>query len=266
MIVGIVQMSSSSCKADNIRKLITVLEKNLDKADLVIVPEYFMFFDKSMFSNPDIILQVSEDLQGQFIRSLINICCEFSINLLSTMFLRSGNKIYNSAILISRDLSIVTIYNKIHLFDAYGYSESSLFSNGFTPSKIVRVQDLNVGIAICFDIRFPELFRVYALSGADVVLIPAAWFRGDYKEEILRFLAQARAHENGMYIVVCDQYSDLFVGRSMVVDPHGIVVMDLGYGEKYVEYRLDRSVVSQVRDRVPVLRLRRPLSYSRILM
>ncbi|NPB00552.1 MAG: carbon-nitrogen hydrolase family protein [Crenarchaeota archaeon] len=266
MIVGICQLSSCSCKNDNVRKLSTILEKYLQKVDLVIVPEYFMFFDKKMFNNPQLVYEISEGLDGDFVKSMSRLCIDFNINILFTMFLRSGSRVYNSAILMSRDGSILTIYRKIHLFDAYGFSESHIFSRGFSPCKVVELCGFKIGIAICFDIRFPELFRHYALSGADVVLVPAAWFRGDYKEEILRFLAQARAHENCMYVIVCDQYSDIFVGRSMIVDPNGIVALDLGYGESYREYRLDRFLVELARERVPVLRLRRPLTYTRILM
>ncbi len=266
MIVGICQLSSCSCKDDNVRKLSIILDKYLQNADLVIVPEYFMFFDKNMFNNSQLVYEVSEGLDGDFVKSISRLCVDFCINILFTMFLRSGSNVYNSAILMSRDGSILTIYRKIHLFDAYGFSESHIFSRGFSPCKVVELCGFKIGVAICFDLRFPELFRYYALSGADLVLVPAAWFRGDYKEEILRFLAQARAHENCMYVIVCDQYSDIFVGRSMVIDPNGIVVLDLGYGESYREFKLDKSLVEQVRERVPVLRLRRPLTYVRLLM
>ncbi|NPA23579.1 MAG: carbon-nitrogen hydrolase family protein [Crenarchaeota archaeon] len=266
MRVGIVQLGSTGSKEENVNKFLNILEKGLDRADIVVVPEYFMFFSREMLSNSEIVYENSETLEGSFVRSMCGICREFSINLIFTMFERLGGSVYNSAVLMSKDGSILLVYRKIHLFDAYGFSESRMFCPGIIPSKVVDICGVKVSIAICFDIRFPELFRVYALSGSEVTFVPAAWFRGDYKEEILRVLAQARAHENGMYIIVCDQYSDMFVGRSMVIEPSGTVAVDLGHGERYVEYEVDRCLVRDVRERVPVLRLRRPLSYSRILL
>ncbi len=266
MYVGLLQIECVNDKRDNLRKLEFYLSKFLNKAELVVVPEYFMYFSIDMFSNRNIVEEVAESINGEFIENIKNICREYCINILTTILEKCSDGVYNSAILVNKHGEVLLKYRKIHLFDAYGYSESGVFKRGSIPCRVVSISDFNVACAICFDIRFPELFRVYAIEGADVVLIPAAWFRGDLKEETLRFLAQARAHENGMYVVVCNQYSKYFTGRSMVVNPWGIVELDLGIGEKYVEHRLDKSTVEHFRNAVPVLRIRRTLSYTRTIL
>ncbi len=266
MHVGILQIETCDNKYENIHKLQKYLSRFLNKADIVILPEYFMYFREDMFKSPELIYNVSEDVYGDFVNMLRSICREYSIHVLATIIERCGNSIYNSAILIDNNGDILLKYRKIHLFDAYGFSESKIFSRGSIPSPVVKICDMHVACAICFDIRFPELFRVYMLNGADVVFIPAAWFRGDLKEDTLRFLAQARAHENGIFIVVCNQYSKLFTGRSIVVNPWGVVEIDLGIGEKYVEHRLDKSTLENFRNTIPIYKLRRTLSYSKIFL
>jgi len=88
-------------------------------------------------------------------------------------------------------------------------------------------------------------------------VVPSAWFKGPLKEETLSFLARARAHENTIYVAVAVQYGDEYTGRSLVVDPWGTQILDLGVGEKYYELDLDIDLVSEVRRKLPVLQLRR---------
>ncbi|MCC6032873.1 MAG: nitrilase, partial [Desulfurococcaceae archaeon] len=121
----------------------------------------------------------------------------------------------------------------------------------------VDIGKAKIAVAICFDIRFPELFRIYSLNGAELVVIPSAWFKGPLKEETLSFLARARAHENTIYVAVAVQYGDEYTGRSLVVDPWGTQILDLGVGEKYYELDVDIDLVSEVRKKLPVLQLRR---------
>jgi predicted amidohydrolase len=118
---------------------------------------------------------------------------------------------------------------------------------------------------VCFELRFPEVFRIHGARGAELVIVPAAWYRGDGKEEALRVLAQARAHENGYYVAVSAHYGSRFTGRSIVVNPLGLVEVDAGWGDRYVEHQLDKSMVEEARRLYPLLELRRTDLYSRHL-
>lgn len=261
--IGIVQLASTSCKQKNISKLKRLIMRC--SADLVVLPEYFMANIRGL--SPAEVYSISESVDGWFVNEISKLAVEYSVYILATMFEKSVNppKVYNSALLISPKGTIECIYRKIHLFDAYGYRESDYMIHGDKPSPIVSVKSARIAIAICFDIRFPELYRYYAVKCANVIVNPSAWYRGPFKEETLRFLAQARAHENTVYMVIANQCGTYFTGRSMIVNPYGVVEVDLGVEEKYLEYQVDLSLVDRVREILPVLKLRRSKVYRDML-
>jgi len=124
----------------------------------------------------------------------------------------------------------IPVYSKIHLFDAYGYSESE-FLNRDKPGKIISIEGVKIAFTICYDLRFTELFRTYANMDVDVVIVQSGWVKGPPKEEVLDKLACTRAHENTIYLVIADQTGDMFVGRSGVFNPWGYRELDLGVEE-----------------------------------
>ncbi len=261
--VGILQFGSTHDKSANLDKIRRLLRRA--SADLIIMPEYSMLNIVGL--SPEKVYELSEDLNGNFIRGISKIATEYSAHVVVGVIIRSSNppKVFNTALLIGPSGDVWISYRKIHLFNAYGYRESDYMEYGSEPSPVVDIGKAKVAIAICFDIRFPELFRIYALSGAELIAIPAGWFKGPAKEETLSFLARCRAHENTVYIAIANQYSEHFTGRSMIVDPLGIVVADLGVGEKYSEHTIDIDYIYEVRKILPVLKLRRDDVYSKYL-
>jgi len=264
LIIGIAQISTT-CSVDvNVRKFENVI-RSREKAEIVVLPEYFMINPEEC-SSLELIYEHSQELNGGFVKSMAKIARDYDVGLVFTFFekCRSTKKVYNTAIFLNNYGEVLGAYRKIHLFDAYGYSESRIIESGNELSPIINYRDTKFSLAICFDIRFPELFRIYAIRDCEVCIIPSAWYRGDLKEEILIFLARSRAHENGMYIIIANQYSEKFTGRSMIVDPYGAVLLDLSIGEKYVEYRIDVDEVYKARSKVPILKLRKPELYREI--
>lgn len=259
--LGLFQLSASPSKRENLEKIEKVIAGS--SADLVIVPEYSMANITGL--PPSRVYELSESLEGPFVERVRRAASEASVHVVATLFERSGRppKVYNTAVLISPDGGFKAVYRKIHLFDAYGYRESEYMLHGEVPSPVVDVGGTKVALAICFDIRFPELFRLYALRGAELVVVPSAWYTGPMKEETMLFLARARAHENTVYVAMVNQYGRDFTGRSVVVDPMGAPVLELGVGEKYVEYTIDADYVYEVRKMLPMLKLRRPEAYGR---
>ncbi|MGW5050149.1 carbon-nitrogen hydrolase family protein [Actinokineospora sp. NPDC004072] len=150
-------------------------------------------------------------------------------------------------------------YDKIHLFDAFGFAESRTVAPG-SELLTFAVDDVVFGVATCYDIRFPELFRALAASGAVAMLVGASWGAGEGKLEQWELLCRARALDSTSWVLACGQaYSGLEgpaptgIGHSTVVDPTGSVVTHAGADPELVVVDIDPSVVSKVRETIPVL-------------
>lgn len=257
--IGVLQFSSSTNKIANLEKVFSLTKKV--EADVVVLPEYSMFTigDQS----PEEVYSNSEDLSGPLISKFKRFARDVSAHVIATLFERATYpKVYNTAVVLSPKEDIMVAYRKLHLFDALGYRESDYVVPGDSPSEIFDIKGSKAAIAVCFDIRFPELFRYYAILGAEVVFVPSAWYSGPLKEEILEVLSRSRAIENTYYVVIANQTGSRFTGGSMIVDPLGVVVLNLGLGEKYVEYEIYTDYVHEVRRSMPVLNLRREDIYS----
>lgn len=183
-----------------------------------------------------------------------------------------GGEVRNSALVFDRSGAVAARYDKIHLFDAVingqSFEASTVEKAGARPS-IVTVDGAQVGLTICYDVRFPELYRQLAINGAEVILVPAAFTRTTGRAH-WEVLLRARAIENACFVVASatvhgeDPSQDAFetYGHALVVDPWGSVLTDLGeagYACQVVE--LDLGQVDSVRQKLPVLRGTRPEAY-----
>jgi predicted amidohydrolase len=162
-------------------------------------------------------------------------------------------RLFNTSVLLGRDGAAVAIYRKIHLF-GFGEGEPKLM----TPGEDIVVHD-GLGLATCYDLRFPEQFRRLLDAGAEVVLIPAAW--PAKRVAHWRLLAQARAVENQSYVVACNTagtHSGVAMGGgSIIVDPWGDVLAEAGMNEEVLVADLDLDVVARTRSSFPILADRR---------
>jgi predicted amidohydrolase len=118
------------------------------------------------------------------------------------------------------------------------------------------------GLLICYDLRFPELSRLLTIKGADVLIAPSAWVAGEMKEEHWQTMIKARAIENGSYIVAPDQVGNIYCGKSLVVDPFGVVLLDMGKREGVEIVDIDKARIQQVRRSLPLLKNRRTDVYT----
>ena len=162
-------------------------------------------------------------------------------------------RMFNTSVLLGRDGDVLSIYRKIHLF-GFGEGEPKLLTAG----DAVVVHD-GLGLATCYDLRFPEQFRRLLDAGAEVVLIPAAW--PAKRVAHWRLLAQARAVENQSYVVAgntAGRHSGVSMGGgSIVVDPWGTVLAEAGTDEEVLVVDLDLDVVERTRSSFPILADRR---------
>ena len=118
---------------------------------------------------------------------------------------------------------------------------------------------------ICYDIRFPEVSRILSVLGAEFLVIPSAWVHGIMKEEHWQTFIKTRAIENGIYVIAPDQIGNLYTGRSMVVDPFGTVLLDMGNKEGMEVVELEKSDIIKVRGKLPLLKNRRTDVYKKNL-
>ena len=263
--IGLLQLASRKSKDETLEALKGLLSRYAREPSLIVMPEYAMLDPTGL--RVEEVSAVAEELDGRWMGKLRELAVEYNSCLVATLFEKPGDtreeRVYNTAVVIDNKGRLLGVYRKSHLFDAYGYKESSFTIPGDRLFEPVEACGARLGLAICFEIRYPEIFRCQALSGAELVAIPAAWYRGPLKEETLHFLARARAHENTVFTAVASNAGGNFVGRSVVVDPLGVIVADAGPGEKYVEVEIDLDDIVRARQILPVLKLRRPELYSR---
>ena len=166
--------------------------------------------------------------------------------------MRREGKVYNTSVAIDKTGTIVNMYDKVHLFGLF--NEERFFAPG-NNFKAYELDGVCCGSTICYDLRFPELFRHLALQGAQILFCPAEWptARGD----IWRLLAQARAAENHTFVVAVNCAGTFkgapFYGHSMVVAPSGKIVAEAGSEEEVISCELDLAEIAKVRNRLNAL-------------
>lgn len=186
---------------------------------------------------------------------------ENGIYVIGSLLSERDGRCYNTATIFSPQGELVGRYDKAHLFRLMG--EDRYLAAG-TAAPVFELPWAKAALAICYDLRFPELFRRYALLGAKVIFIPAEW--PCRRIEHWRTLLQARAIENQCFIVACNRVGESkgerFCGRSAVYDPWGEPAVEGGKEEILLTTEIDLDLVNEVRRRIPVFEDRREELYS----
>jgi len=260
--VAIVQMKSSANKEENLRiSLDFIKEAAKRKARLICFPEFQMAFSSAKQSSKQLAEIAESAKNGKFILELCSIARSCNIGIVATIYEKghrlSESRVYDTAVLINSKGKIISIYRKVHLYDALGFKESLKLMAGDSIEEPNHTSAGNIGLMICYDIRFPEMSRILALQGAELLVAPSAWFQGFMKEDHWETLLKARSIENGLYIVAPDQVGNVFSGRSMVIDPFGVVILDMGNKEGMEVVEIDLSRVHSIRKSLPLLKNRR---------
>jgi len=266
--IAVVQMKSDTDKNKNLAQSRDYIkEARYKKAQFICFPEFQMGFSPSD-QNPVELSRISETVNtGNFVKSLRRYAKENGVDIVSTIYekARAKNKVFDSALAIRKDGVILARYRKIHLYDALGFRESDKFLAGNAIGKPFQFASAKIGLMICYDIRFPEMSRILSVQGAEFLVIPSAWVHGIMKEEHWQTFLKARAVENGIYVIAPDQIGNIYTGRSMVVDPFGTVLLDMGNKEGMEVVELDKSEIEKIRGKLPLLRNRRTDVYKKNL-
>jgi len=263
MRVAVCQVNSRHDRAANLAAAHELLERAVAAgADLAVLPEYVDYLGR-----PDG-EPAPEPVDGDFAKSFAEAARELRMWVLAGSFHEIGpdeEHTYNTSLVFDRDGRLAAAYRKIHLFDVdmtdrVSHRESQRVAPG-AETVTVDVEGVTVGLSICYDLRFPELYRRLAIAGAEVLLVPAAFTAHtgrDHWEPLLR----ARAIENQCYVVAAGQTGDheparTCHGRSMVVDPWGTVVAQAPDGVGVVVAVMDLDRVRTIRRELPSLAYRR---------
>lgn len=223
--------------------------------DLLIFPESLMSVyesDKEQF------LHEAEPIGGAFTQAVDEIARDYGLWMVYTIneYNPSGNP-FNTAIVVDNRGVRQGVYRKIHLFDTDFTHESDRMTAGDQLFEPIRTPFGVLGLAICYDLRFPEVARAAALAGCDLMIYPAAWVDGSLKADQWRTLLRARAIENAFFVAGVSRADKAYIGQSCIVDPQGVVLAAGGPDEALVVARITTELKAEVRKRMPVLDHRR---------
>jgi len=209
---------------------------------------------------------IAEPLDGAFCRGLATAARSAGLAIVAGVFEPAPDgRVFNTTVGYDTDGELAAVYRKIHLFDALGHRESDAVAAG-DDVVIATLAGLRIGFMTCYDIRFPELARALAVGGAQLLVLPAAWAAGSFKEEHWVTLVRARAIENTVWLAAAGQVPDpaeaptrapTGIGRSMLVDPMGAVRIDLGPADGVGVGDVDCEYTERVRAALPGLANRR---------
>ena len=263
MKASLIQMNSQGDKAANVAAAEQLIEKAVaeEKPDLVVLPELFAYLGV----DPAQIHASGETFpDGDTYQRMAKLAARLKVTIhAGSVVERRGNRFYNSTVVFGPDGKELARYSKIHLFDVdvpggATFRESDTISRG-DDVVTYKLGDRTIGCAICYDLRFPELFRALRDKGADVIVLPAAFTLQTGKDH-WEPLVRARAIETQTYFLACGQTGTFADGKkanwghSMIVDPWGHVVAQASDGVGMTSARFDFKYLDAVRGQIPVAR------------
>jgi deaminated glutathione amidase len=237
-----------------------------DGAELIALPEKW-----NLLGPGEALRAGAEDLDGPTLSAVCSWARELGVHVVAGSIserVAERDKLSNTSVLVGPDGEVGAVYRKIHMFDVdvggVAYRESEHEEPG-TEIVVSSAADVPVGLTVCYDLRFPELYRILAVRGARVITVPAAFTLHtgkDHWEPLLR----ARAIENQAFVLAPNQIGEApphynSYGRSMIVDPWGVPLATAPDEECFVAADLDFALQDRIRESLPSLANRRPESY-----
>ena len=266
---AVVQLNSRDHPAENLAAVERLIDQAADMgAEFVALPEFWSYLGP--YSGFD---EAAQTVPGPFIERLQEKARRYKMIVhggsIVERYPEVPGKFYNTSVLIDRGGEIAARYRKIHLFDVnLSSGEKHLESERIAPGNEIvtaEVDGITFGLSVCYDLRFPELYRLLALRGAQVLMVPAAFTLHtgrDHWEVLLR----ARAIENLCFVVAPAHVGTYppnrqCFGRSMIVDPWGLMLAQAPDMPIVITATLDLSQIERAREQIPSLENRRPSAY-----
>jgi len=235
-------------------------------AELVVLPEKW-----TVLGDAETLRAAAQPLDGPALTAAASWARELGIHLVAGSIaerVTGQEKLSNTSVLLGPDGERHAVYRKIHMFDVdvdeVAYRESAAEEPG-DEIVVADAGGVPLGLTICYDLRFPELYRILALREARVVTVPSAFTEHTGRDH-WELLLRARAVENQVFIVAADQIGEApphyrSFGRSLIVDPWGVVLAEAPDSECFVSAELDFSAQDRIRQSLPSLRNRREGAY-----
>jgi predicted amidohydrolase len=262
-----VQLNSNDDKERNLETAARLVRAAArDGADLIVLPEKF-----NVLGEPEHLRAGAEPLHGTTIEWASRLASELETWIVAGSIVErveGDERLRNTSVLVGPDGEIHAVYRKIHMFDVevggVTYRESDTEAPG-NEVVLAEAGDLQLGLTICYDLRFPELFRILAVRGARAIALPSAFTLHTGKDH-WEILIRARAIENQVFVIAAGQIGThppghQSYGRSMIVDPWGIPLAIAPDSECFIAADLDFDTQETVREKLPSLANRRPAAY-----
>jgi len=262
--VGILNIQIKSVYADketNLKKVEYFIEKNSDKKlDLVVMPEFFA-------TSIGYLECFEPEDGGESVRFISSLAKKYNTNIIAGSVVRKkGDNLYNTSFAINRSGEVIKTYDKIHLFNYMGGTEGREISAG----KDIETVDFDfgkVGMAICFDVRFPLFFNKLIKENVDIIVLPTAWLIPDEiynnqetlksAKEMWKAMCRTRAYDNQIYLIVSNQTKTTTkgfsgIGESMIIAPTAEILENAGDNECAIYADIDLNVVNYYRKLFPI--------------
>ena len=260
------------CSVPNVEENLKVITEQLsllcdpditqDNEHIVVLPECCLFFGGK--DSEQLTLAKQTQQSNQLVKALAQLAQQFEITLIAgtiPLLSSSGDKFTNASCVFSPQGELIGQYNKIHLFDVNvndnekNYLESKYTQAG-TSVENVKCGPVNIGLSVCYDVRFAQLYRQLSVQGATIIVVPSAFTRVTGKAH-WQALLQARAIENQVYIVAAAQEGVHLNGRetwghSMIISPWGEILACKPSGEGFISSEYRQEEINQVRAAIPV--------------
>jgi deaminated glutathione amidase len=245
-----------------------------DGAQLIVLPEKW-----TAMGTVQELRAAAEPLDGQAVSWARETASELGVDIVAGSFLEripGEEKLANTCVHVAPSGAVRAVYRKLHMFDVAidgrSYRESDIELPGEeivlseTATGAAGAPGVELGLAICYDLRFPELFRILAVRGARILVLPSAFTLPTTRDH-WEVLVRARAIENQAFVIAANQVGPhpggtRSGGRSMIVDPWGVVLAQAPDGERHILAELDLERQSEIRAQLPALANRRPEAYS----
>ena len=232
-------------KESNKKKILQLLN-GLKDVELIVFPEMSLT-GFTMKSN-----EMAEGIQGESFRYFSSMAKEKSSDIFAGIIEKRNKRIYNTLIHIKSDGKLIKLYRKVHPFSYSG--ENKHFNAGVRPA-MTKIKKWKIGLTICYDLRFPELFRKYGKKRAHLIVNIANW--PDTRIEHWRTLLKARAIENQCYVAGVNRVGDdpklKYPGFSSLFDPMGKEIIAVENEERVIQAKIDKNYVNEVREKFPFL-------------
>jgi deaminated glutathione amidase len=263
-----VQLNSTDDKQRNLEAAERLVhDAAADGAELIALPEKW-----NLLGGGEALRAGAEQLDGSTITAARSWARELGVYLVAGSIAEhrpDHERLFNTSVLIGPDGDVESVYRKIHMFDVnvggVAYRESEHEQPG-GEIVLAHAGEVPVGMTVCYDLRFPELYRILAVRGARVLVVPSAFTLHTGKDH-WEVLLRARAIENSAFVLAPNQIGEApphyrSYGRSMILDPWGVVLATASDEECFVAAELDFALQDRIRESLPSLANRRPESYA----